>query len=168
MGTKVLVHNDLIAFLILTIHFSVVTGDFVDLHVFPLHLDMTAFLKETLAIVGTLNNLKRTVYIHVSFNVPPFNNIATLVLAGDLRLGTLVLDVFLHVIQGQHQPAVQKALHYPEWTQLHLVFLQVSSDDFPANFIVRTHYRSEAASFQVFLNFPSPNDFFAFFIQAVD
>lgn len=83
------------------------------LHLLPLKPHLAPLLKETIALIRTVHRLQRTVNRDVSLDVPSLDLSSALVLALDDRLRTVVLDVFLHVVQGEHQPAFEQTLNYP-------------------------------------------------------
>lgn len=89
-----------------------VASAFVDLHLFPLQLDLTANFEETVTFERALYHFVRTVMRNVPLNLASLDLASTLVSAFHYVLRALCGNVFLHIAKGQAKTALKQTLYY--------------------------------------------------------
>ena len=107
---QVLIDDGSLATIVLAVHLSEVAGDLVSLDFASLELDRAPFLKETLALVGALNDLEWTALLNMLQHPPSLNTLATIIFTLNLKLEAVVHDVFVHACQWDRGATLKDAV----------------------------------------------------------
>jgi len=76
--------------------------------------------------------------------------------------------VVIHVVQGEHQAAVEEAFDYAEGAEFEFMGLKIFSEYLAALLIVRANNRGEFANFEMFFDISFLDYFITMLIEAID
>lgn len=123
VGLEVLVDNDGRAAQILALNASVAAGDLVGVQFPPLELDDAALLKQGLSLIRALDDLKGADVADMVLHLAPRDAGAAVVLALDFELLAVLPDVLIHVVEWEHESALEEAVDDPEGTLVKLMLI---------------------------------------------